>query len=192
MRAIQETAQEQKIPRGVGPLTFEILRREVGDWSRFNNRRQVSSYTGLCPREHSSGGKRRSGSVSKSGNPRVRAMLLEMVWRGMANDPVATRLHGAPEMGPRVEQSHAQPRGEEESRCGNSAAICRGFVESVYGPSGGGEIRVGVPARSGMSQKRSPRKRTIPKHKLSDRPPRVVGKQVMEVKEVTLTLVAPH
>jgi transposase len=51
--AIQEAAQEQKIPRGVGPLTFEILRREVGDWSRFNNRRQVSSYTGLCPRESS-------------------------------------------------------------------------------------------------------------------------------------------
>ena len=51
--AIQEAAQEQKIPRGVGPLTFEILRREVGDWSRFNNRRQVSSDTGLCPRESS-------------------------------------------------------------------------------------------------------------------------------------------
>lgn len=81
--AIQEAAQEQKIPRGVGPLMFEILRREVGDWSRFNNRRQVSSYTGLFPREHSSGGKRRAGSVSKSGSPRVRAMLVEMVWRMM-------------------------------------------------------------------------------------------------------------
>ncbi len=56
MRAIQESAQEQKIPRGEGSLTFEILRREVRDRSRFNNRRQVSSYTGLCPREHSSGG----------------------------------------------------------------------------------------------------------------------------------------
>ena len=79
MRAIQESAQEQKIPRGVGPLTFEILRREVGDGSRFNNRRQVSSDTGVCPRERSSGGKRRAGSVSKSGNPRVRAMLVERV-----------------------------------------------------------------------------------------------------------------
>jgi len=78
---IEEAAADQKIPKGVGPLTFEVLRREVGDWSRFTNRRQVSSYTGLCPREHSSGGKRRSGSVSKSGNPRVRAMLVEMVWR---------------------------------------------------------------------------------------------------------------
>jgi transposase len=81
--AIQEAGREAgvKIPRGVGPLTFEGLRREVGDWGRFKNRRQVSSYTGLCPREHSSGGKRRAGSINKRGNPRVRAMLVEMVWR---------------------------------------------------------------------------------------------------------------
>ena len=79
--AIEQAAEEEKIPKGVGALSFEVLRREVGDWSRFNNRREVSSYTGLCPREHSSGGKRRGGSVSKSGNPRVRAMLVEMVWR---------------------------------------------------------------------------------------------------------------
>jgi transposase len=79
--AIQESAAEAQIPRGVGPLSFELLRREVGDWSRFTNRRQVSSYTGLCPREHSSGGKRRGGSVNKKGNPRVRALLVEMVWR---------------------------------------------------------------------------------------------------------------
>ena len=81
----------------------------------------------------------------------------------MANDPVATRVHGTPEMGPRVEQSHAQSSGEEESRCGDSTAIGRGFVESVYGPSGGEEVRVGVPARSGVSLKRSHRKQTIPR-----------------------------
>jgi transposase len=85
--AIQEVGAETQIPRGVGPLTFEVLRREVGDWSRFTNRRQVSSYTGLCPREHSSGGKRRGGSVSKKGNPRMRAMLVEMVWRMMRWQP---------------------------------------------------------------------------------------------------------
>ena len=86
--AIQEEGRRRaKIPRGVGPLTFEVLRREVGDWLRFNNRREVSSYTGLCPREHSSGGKRRAGSINKSGNPRVRAMLVEMVWRMMRWQP---------------------------------------------------------------------------------------------------------
>ena len=35
--AIGEAAQGRKIPKGVGPLSFEVLRREVGDWSRFNN-----------------------------------------------------------------------------------------------------------------------------------------------------------
>jgi hypothetical protein len=64
----------------------------------------------------------------------------------MANDPVATGVHGTPEMCLRVEQSHAQPSGEEESRCGNSTAIGREFVESVYGTSGSGETRVVVPA----------------------------------------------
>ncbi|NBS03387.1 MAG: hypothetical protein EBS72_14955, partial [Rhizobiales bacterium] len=37
--------------------------------------------------QHSSGGKRRSGSVSKCGNPRVRAMLVEMGWRMMRWQP---------------------------------------------------------------------------------------------------------
>jgi hypothetical protein len=56
MDQLQEAARERKIPRGVGPLTFEILRREVGDWGRFNNRRRVSSSSltsliiGLQPR----------------------------------------------------------------------------------------------------------------------------------------------
>jgi transposase len=87
MHQLQEAARERKIPRGVGPLTFEVLRREVGDWGRFNNRRQVSSYTGLCAREHISGGKRRAGSVCESGNQRVRGMLVEMVWRMMRWQP---------------------------------------------------------------------------------------------------------
>ena len=43
MRQLQEAARERKISRGVGPLTVEILRREVGDGGRFNNRRKVSS-----------------------------------------------------------------------------------------------------------------------------------------------------
>ena len=38
-----EAERQTKIPKGVGPLCFEVLRREVGDWSRFNNHREVSS-----------------------------------------------------------------------------------------------------------------------------------------------------
>jgi transposase len=42
-------------PRGLGMMTSVVIDREVGSWSRFRNRRQVGSYTGLCPGEYSSG-----------------------------------------------------------------------------------------------------------------------------------------
>src|SRR5205823_13357308 len=67
--------------RGMGKLTTVVLTREVCVWERFKNRRAVSSYTGLCPGEHSSGSKRVPGSVTKRGNPRMRAALVELAWR---------------------------------------------------------------------------------------------------------------
>ena len=84
-------------PRGLGKLTTTILGNEVCDWKRFHNRREVSSYTGLCPGEHSSGGKRKQGHVTKHGNPRLRAALVECAWRLVRFQPkyppVAGRLH---------------------------------------------------------------------------------------------------
>jgi len=76
-----ETAAPRDLPRGLGKLTSVVLGHEVCDWHRFKNRRQVSSYTGLCPGEHSSGGRRVQGSVTKHGNPRLRAALVECAWR---------------------------------------------------------------------------------------------------------------
>ena len=74
-------AAPKRLPRGMGALTHEQLDREVGDWSRFTNRRQVGSYTGMCPGEDSSGLRHRQGSINKHGNPRVRHMLVECAWR---------------------------------------------------------------------------------------------------------------
>lgn len=68
-------------PKGLGALTAGALELEIFDWGRFSGRRGVSSYTGLCPSEDSSGTRRRQGSVSKHGNPRVRHWLVEAVWR---------------------------------------------------------------------------------------------------------------
>jgi transposase len=76
-----EAAAAPDLPRGLGKLTSVVLTREVCDWSRFHNRRQVASYTGLCPGEHSSGNQRVQGSVTKHGNPRLRASLVELAWR---------------------------------------------------------------------------------------------------------------
>ncbi len=92
-----EAAAPKDLPRGLGKLTSVALSREVCDWQRFKNRRQVASYTGLCPGEHSSGNKRLQGSVTKHGNPRVRAALVECAWRMVRFQPqyppVTKRLH---------------------------------------------------------------------------------------------------
>jgi transposase len=55
-------APARQRPKGLGALTEQIIAHEVIDWSRFDNRREVSSYTGLCPSEHSSGGSRRQAA----------------------------------------------------------------------------------------------------------------------------------
>jgi transposase len=68
-------------PRGLGAMSSVIIDREIGKWHRFNNRRQVASYTGLCPGEYSSGNTRVQSCVTKHGNPRLRAALVELAWR---------------------------------------------------------------------------------------------------------------
>jgi transposase len=76
-----EASAPKNLPKAVGALTWVLLAREICDWSRFKNRRQVSSYTGLCPGVAQSGPRRRDGSINRYGNPRVRALLIELVWR---------------------------------------------------------------------------------------------------------------
>ena len=82
----------QVLPKGLGALSASLIENEVQDWKRFTNRRQVGSYTGLCPSEHSSGGSRRQGSINKHGNPRMRHVLVEGAWRMLRFQPGWHRL----------------------------------------------------------------------------------------------------
>jgi transposase len=75
------------LPAGLGRMTSEILEREVADWDRFRNRRQVASYTGLCPREDSSSQRRFQGAINKHGNRRLRPALVEGAWRLLVFQP---------------------------------------------------------------------------------------------------------
>ncbi len=79
--------KDQPRPKALGELTLVILDAEMCDWHRFGNRKQIGSYTGCCPGEHSSGGKRRVGSIDRMGNGRVRTVLVEAVWRFLRWQP---------------------------------------------------------------------------------------------------------
>ena len=50
---------------------------ELGDLRRFDNPRKLMAFLGLVPSEHSSGGKRRQGAITKCGNSHARWMLIE-------------------------------------------------------------------------------------------------------------------
>lgn len=62
---------------GVGPITALAFVLTIGDATRFQHSRQVASYLGLIPREHSSGGKQRLGAITKQGNRFLRQLLVE-------------------------------------------------------------------------------------------------------------------
>ena len=47
----------------------------------------MNTGAGLCPSEHSSGGRRLQGSINKHGNPRVRTVLVEASWRLVQYQP---------------------------------------------------------------------------------------------------------
>jgi len=79
------TALEQAAPalrpKGLGGLSYEVVQREVGDWQRFTNRRQVGSYTGLCGGVSASGNSHHQLPITKHGNVRLRTALVELAWR---------------------------------------------------------------------------------------------------------------
>jgi transposase len=75
------------LPEGFGALSLEILRREVCDWKRFQNRRQVGSFFGMCAAESSSGQQQVQGSITKAGNGAIRHCLIELAWRALVFQP---------------------------------------------------------------------------------------------------------
>jgi len=71
---------------GVGPVVARVLANELGDLSQFSNEKQLFSYTGLTPREHSSGEHRWIGHISRQGKSIVRKMLVQSAWRAVQVD----------------------------------------------------------------------------------------------------------
>lgn len=66
--------------RGISLVAAMGIVAELGDLSRFSKPTQLMAYLGLVPSEHSSGGSRRQGGITKSGNGHVRRLLIESAW----------------------------------------------------------------------------------------------------------------
>ncbi len=74
---IAESVRSLMAFRGVQELTAMCVLAELADPLRFKNARQVAAYCGLIPSEHSSGTRIRRGAITRSGNARLRRILVE-------------------------------------------------------------------------------------------------------------------
>ena len=86
-QAAQEKTHQiiESLP-GIGLVTARTLSNELGDMQQFQNVRQLYSFTGLTPREYSSGEHTRLGHISKQGRARLRKTLVQSAWIAIRHD----------------------------------------------------------------------------------------------------------
>ncbi len=84
--AIQKRITHLQSLKGVGEVGAKRLVLELF-WRDFDNRRQVGSCVGLVPQPYDSGESRVDQGISKQGNRRVRALLIEMSWLWLRYQP---------------------------------------------------------------------------------------------------------
>jgi transposase len=85
----RETTSILRTVPGVGPITAMTFRVELHDPARFRDGGQVARMIGLAPQVLQSGPTRREGRLLKSGNARLRTVLIEAAWRWVAGDEAA-------------------------------------------------------------------------------------------------------
>lgn len=79
--------------RGIGETSARVFASEFFGWREFANRRQVAAAAGLTPTPYASGTMEREQGISKAGNRRVRAVLLEIAWGWLRFQPDSPHTH---------------------------------------------------------------------------------------------------
>jgi len=120
-QAVTEAAEKNEKARllmtqpGVGPITSLAFVLTIGDVSRFPRGKQVASYLGLIPREYSSGGHQRLGSISKQGNTFLRMLLVEAAQGAVRYDPGFRNEY--------LHRCHSKPKGVAKVAAARKLAI---------------------------------------------------------------------
>ena len=74
-RADQDSKRLATIP-GIGVITASAILASIGNGKQFKSGREFAAWVGLVPRQNSSGGKEKLGSISKQGNRYIRQLLV--------------------------------------------------------------------------------------------------------------------
>jgi transposase len=71
---------------GIGWITASQLVARIGDWRELKNIRQLAGFLGVVPTEHSTGEKVDRGSITRTGDERLRSKLIQASWSAIRQD----------------------------------------------------------------------------------------------------------
>lgn len=71
---------------GIGWIVGSQLLARIGDWRQIDNVRQLGSFLGLVPTEHSTGDTVDRGSITRAGDGRLRSKLIQAAWSAIRQD----------------------------------------------------------------------------------------------------------
>ena len=71
---------------GIGWITASQLLARIGDWRELNNIRQLGGFLGLVPTEHSTGERVDRGSITRTGDERLRSKVIQASWSAIRQD----------------------------------------------------------------------------------------------------------
>lgn len=90
---VQEVIRGLQTLRGVAHISAVTIAAELGNISsRFESARQLMGYSGTIPSEHSSGNRKRQGSITKTGNAHLRRIVVESAWSYRHRPSIGARL----------------------------------------------------------------------------------------------------
>ena len=92
VRAEEKSAAIEKVQRlqrliGIGLGSSWIFVMELFGWRQFQNRRELAAAVGLTPTPYNSGDSTREQGISRSGNRRIRKLLIEIAWAWLRFQP---------------------------------------------------------------------------------------------------------
>jgi transposase len=71
---------------GIGWIVASQLMARIGDWREIKNIRQLPAFLGLVPTENSTGERTERGSITRSGDPRLRSKMIQGSWSAIRQD----------------------------------------------------------------------------------------------------------
>lgn len=72
---------------GLGWITSSHLVARIGDWRQLRHADQIAGFLGLVSSEHSTGDSVHRGSITRSGDSRLRNKLIQAAWTAIRKDP---------------------------------------------------------------------------------------------------------